>query len=125
MTRYLRCINDVPIEPELPVFYFKSGKDYEVDESKQTASDSFFVIDEFKKSHLISKTFKGDMWFDNHFRLIETETKEETTIMTVWTNGRGIRKYVGQDKSNYVNDRGWYKAKAEITRVVEETEIRK
>lgn len=122
MTRYLRCIKDIPIEPELPVFYFKSGKDYEDIETRKD-NNSFVVKDEFKKTHIIIRD--SDPWFDEHFRVVETEVKEETYTKFIWTNGNAIRKYVGQDKSRDTTKKGWYKAKAEITRVVEETEIQK
>lgn len=42
----------------------------------------------------------------------------------VWTNGNAIRKYTGQDKSDYWNpdkrNGKWYKAKAIIIPVEEE-----
>jgi hypothetical protein len=46
-----------------------------------------------------------------------------TKKMVVWTNGKSIRKYVGQDKNKAVvhssSDKGWYKAIALITPVTE------
>lgn len=38
--------------------------------------------------------------------------------ITVWTNGRAIRSYTGQDKITY--KKGWYKATAIIKPIEEE-----
>lgn len=119
MAKYIRCIKDVPVEEGLPVFYFRRGKDYKV--VKEYDTTQCMVCDEFKREHLITN---GNGWFDNHFRLVHTVEKEETFNMTVWTNGKAIRKYTGQDKQYPNKSRGWYKAKAQITRVVEEMEIK-
>lgn len=115
--RYLRFTRDFEVEKGVPIFFFKKGKDYEV--IKETEHD-YVVINEFKNSHYVEKSFISS----NIFTVIDTvPALVETINMTVWTNGQAIRKYVGQDKKKHTKDKkGWFKGNAVIT-IVKEEEI--
>lgn len=117
MTYFLKCIESVPVKNAPIINHFTEGKVYPANKTK----DGFTVWDNFREKRDIFGA-----WIREHFVVTDNPINilPETKEMSVWTNGKAIRKYTGQDKQvdyNSVKRNGtWYKARAIIVPYEEE-----
>ena len=104
-TMFFKCIKEIPV-PQAPILkHFTEGKVYTGRKSR--LSDEYKIHDNFKEPRFVF----GD-WVTEHFEILEkppAPAEVKPRELKVWTNGKMIRKYVGQDKDV---KKGWYVAKA-------------